>query len=113
MSEEAHPDVPVKAALPRRRARTEPDPAEEPVSDVQDATLALPHVRLSDLIERNHDAELVIWSALSAAGFTQDGDTFRNSLARLQRYLGNRPIGHPGRHELTWLALRTQAFTTD
>lgn len=72
-----------------------------------------PHVRLLDLIERDHDAELTVWAALEQSGFVQQGDTFRDSLAGLQRYLGNRPTGRPGRHELTWLALRTQAFTTD
>lgn len=72
-----------------------------------------PHVRLLDLIERDRDAELTVWSALGAAGFVQQGDTFRDSVAGLQRYLGNRPTGRPGRHELTWLALRTQSFTTD
>lgn len=77
------------------------------------AVPAKPHVRLAQLVDRDRDAEAVVWDALTAAGFRQDGDTFRDSLSGLQRYLGNRPTGRPDQHSLTWLALRTQAFTTN
>lgn len=72
-----------------------------------------PHVRLLDLIEQDADAEMIVWSALDQCGFQQPGDTFRDSLAGLQKYLGNRPTGRPDQHSLTWLSLRTQAFTTN
>lgn len=79
----------------------------------QPAVPTKPHVRLLDLVERDADAEMIVWSALDQCGFQQPGDTFRDSLAGLQKYLGNRPTGRPDQHSLTWLSLRTQAFTTN
>ena len=79
----------------------------------QPAVPTKPHVRLLDLIERDADAEAIVWAALDQCGFQQSGDTFRDSLSGLQRYLGNRPTGRPDQHSLTWLSLRTQTFTTN
>ena len=98
-----------KPPLPRRRPRVAV--TAEPAPAGPDAPPALPVVTLGNLLDCDPAAEATVWAALDKFGFRQDGDTFRDSLAGLQRYLGNRPDGRPDRHSLVWLSLRSQMFT--
>lgn len=79
--------------------------------------VVLPEISLAALLHGDPEPVKLVSSALESTGFYDglpDGDTFLKAYARLQRYLGGGPTvtGVPDSDSLTWLALRTQMFTT-